>query len=67
MNNNEEVDPHMAAQLCAYLRTSLTLYGSGPIRSPMVRRHEENLRAWIAMIEGLVPACKVVKSAHVQD
>ena len=67
MNEKEEVDPRMAAQLCAYLRTSLALYESGPIRSKIVRQHEENLRAWIAMIEGLVPACKVVKSLHVQD
>lgn len=67
MKNNEEIDPRMAAQLCAYLRTSLSLYESGPIRSAIVRRHEENLRAWIAMVEALVPECKVVKSPHVQD
>lgn len=67
MNNEEQIDPRTAAQLCAYLRTSLALYESGPIRSKIVRQHEENLRTWIAMIESLVPACKVVKSAHVQD
>lgn len=67
MNNNEQIDPRMAAQLCAYLRTSLSLYESGPIRSAVVRRHEENLRAWIAMIESLVPGCKTVKSPPVQD